>query len=83
MGISKEVLVERERIKVILKRKIEGAIFSREKLKHHKSRRMYPLNKLLDLEEGINFLIDNPDHVRLDGIRSDERKFEPLNQNDG
>ena len=65
---NEEVLKERERIREIIKRKIEALIkFRLENISHKKLRYIGMLEKL---EDDLLFLIDNPDYKRKTNTNS-------------
>ena len=68
MKMSKEVLIERERIKKIVEEKIKYIIWKREQMYLRKGKPTKNKHKLIPLferlKEDIIFLIDNPDYKK-------------------
>jgi len=65
MEIKEEIKEERERIKKLIQRKVEGMFIMRERSRVSKSRKKsIPRSDIKRMLEDLNFLIDNPDYVR-------------------
>ena len=64
MAQEDKTLIERDRIKAIIIRKIESLIKEKEKYNKESHKRKENICRLNKLQDDILFLVDNPDYVR-------------------
>jgi hypothetical protein len=62
---SKEILIERERIKKKYDELLKAVMKRRQFMAKSKSRRVVPFCELYRMEENFFFDIDNPDYERI------------------
>lgn len=63
--INQEILKDRERIKVILQRKIEGVKFICLEKKTKRGKRSIGRSRAIEMLQDVIYLIDNPDYVQV------------------